>query len=187
METTITIFTNARVFTPTTAADMTPFQEAMIIKGSRIHHIGPQTDPATLEAQAAGEKEIDLHGHVVVPGFIDSHMHFLDFSLSQRKVNLLPCKSLDDIRSTIKRYAEDRPDLERIICKGWVQSSTGGMALARMLDDTDPSGRPIYVQAMDLHSVWCNTAALRELGADAMCDLPGGKIHRDQDGRLPGC
>ena len=39
---------------------------------------------------------------------------------------------------------------------------------------------------MDLHSTWCNTAALDELQLDPVNDPPGGTIHRYQDGRPSG-
>lgn len=61
---------------------------------------------------------------------------------------------------------------------------TVGQALASMLDDLDP--RPIFIDSKDLHSAWCNTAALRELGVEGMEDPAGGVIHRDQDGRPSG-
>ena len=185
----VTIFTNARIFTPTATNPDNPFQDAMITNGSQIQYIGSQTDRAILDAKEAGARENNLNNHIVVPGFIDSHMHILDFALSQQKVNLLPCKSLDDIRSAIKRYAEAHPDAERIVCKSWMQASTGGVALATMLDGIEPAERPVYIQAMDFHSIWCNTAALQEMGAaghDMKRDPPGGEILRGEDGKPSG-
>ena len=185
----VTIFTNARIFTPTATNPDNPFQDAMITNGSQIQYIGSQTDRAILDAKEAGARENNLNNHIVVPGFIDSHMHILDFALSQQKVNLLPCKSLDDTRSAIKRYAEAHPDAERIVCKSWMQASTGGVALATMLDGIEPAERPVYIQAMDFHSSWCNTAALQEMGAaghDMKRDPPGGEILRGEDGKPSG-
>ena len=185
----VTIFTNARIFTPTATNPDNPFQDAMITNGSQIQYIGSQTDRAILDAKEAGARENNLNNHIVVPGFIDSHMHILDFALSQQKVNLLPCKTLDDIRSAIKRYAEAHPDAERIVCKSWMQASTGGVALATMLDGIEPAERPVYIQAMDFHSSWCNTAALQEMGAaghDMKRDPPGGEILRGEDGKPSG-
>ncbi|KIW87924.1 uncharacterized protein Z519_11509 [Cladophialophora bantiana CBS 173.52] len=67
---------------------------------------------------------------------------------------------------------------------GKLDASTAGQALASMLDELDP--RPIYVEALDLHSIWCSTAALDELGVASMEDPPGGTIHRDGNGRPSG-
>ena len=177
---TTTIFTNARIFT----GSGNTFQNTMMILGHQILYVGPEDDPAILCAKSSGAREIDLDNHIIVPGFIDSHVHILDFALSQRRLNLLSCKSRVSIRETIKAYAQEHPELERVVCKGWVQSSTGGLALASMLDDLDK--RPIYIQANDLHSIWCNTAALHELEAENMSDPPGGTIHRDENGKPSG-
>lgn len=55
---------------------------------------------------------------------------------------------------------------------------TNGIALASMLDDLDE--RPIFIDSKDLHSTWCNTAALNELGVDENTPDPkGGEISRD--------
>lgn len=179
-----TVFTNGRVYAPGDSSDEPLFQQAMVVVGHRIDHVGTNADDAIRSALSVGAANFDLQGRIVVPGFIDSHMHMIDFALSRQKVDLLPCKSLTDIRHKIKGYAEEHPNEARIVCKGWIQSTTGGAALASMLDDLDP--RPIYIQANDLHSGWCNTAALEEIGAPTMADPPGGKIHRDENGRPTG-
>ena len=127
---------------------------------------------------------IDLEDRVVVPSFIDSHVHILQYGQSLRKVDLIACTSLDQIRETIKSYAESHPSVPRILCRGWIQSSTNGVALASMLDDLDP--RPIYIDAFDLHSMWCNSAGLEEMKAHTAPDLPGGTIHRDENGQASG-
>ncbi|KAK1144097.1 hypothetical protein N8T08_005759 [Aspergillus melleus] len=180
-----TVFTNGQIFTEGNALnEKDVFQEAMVIVGDHIEHVGRSTDDVVRDALSTGATHIDLADKIVVPGFIDSHLHIVDFALSRRKVDLLHCKSLDDIRREIKGYAETHPSEPRIACKGWIQSTTGGVALASMLDDLDP--RPIYIHANDLHSGWCNTAALEEIGAPTMVDPPGGKIHREENGRPTG-
>jgi hypothetical protein len=47
-----------------------------------------------------------------------------------------------------------------------------------MLDGIDP--RPIFIKANDLHSTWCNSAALEALALDETPDPPGGHIHRNE-------
>lgn len=61
---------------------------------------------------------------------------------------------------------------------------TNGEALASMLDDLDP--RPIFIDSKDLHSAWCNTAALTELNVHNTPDPAGGVIHRDETGKPTG-
>lgn len=179
----VAVFQNGRVFAPGQHCGE-DFLQAMVIKDGRIVHVGSDGDREVREATAEGAAVTDLQQRIVIPSFIDGHVHMLMFGLSLRKVNLLACASLEEIRAKIISHAESYPAEPRILCRGWIQSSTNGVALASMLDDLDP--RPIYVEAFDLHSTWCNTAAIAELGLTTAPDPPGGTIHRDEHGRASG-
>ncbi|KAL3474032.1 amidohydrolase 3 [Aspergillus californicus] len=171
------VFRNGRIFVPSTQ-NGNEFADEMIIENDRISYVGSKAeipDDATL---------VDLENRVVIPGFIDAHVHILHYGHSLRKLNLIKCTSLQHIRETISAYAKANPDVPRILCQGWIQSSTNGVALASMLDDLDP--RPIIIDSFDLHSMWCNSAALDEMKAHSAPDLPGGTIHRDGNGRASG-
>jgi predicted amidohydrolase YtcJ len=111
-------------------------------------------------------------------------MHLLLFGANLLKISLTDCKNLEDVKDTIRRGAKERPGAERLLCSGWMHSMTNGQALASMLDDIDP--RPIFINSKDLHSVWCNTAALKELQVQDTPDPEGGKIWRDEQGNPSG-
>lgn len=176
------VFKNGRIFVPskTRGTDDNDFAQGMVIENDRITQVGsldeihPPSD-ATV---------VDLQNRIVIPGFIDGHVHILHYGQSLCKVNLIQCKSLDQIRQAIADYAKQNPSIPRILCQGWMQSSIEGNPLATMIDDLDP--RPIYIDAFDLHSIWCNSAALDEMGAHTAPDLPGGTIHRDRNGKASG-
>ncbi|RJE18842.1 amidohydrolase family [Aspergillus sclerotialis] len=174
-----TIFKNCRVFRSASRGATSGFAEAMAIEGSRITHVG-----ALDEINSPNAKVVDLQGRTVLPGFIDGHVHILHFGQSLARLDLISCTSLDEIRKTIKAYAEANPSLPRILCRGWIQATTNNVALASMIDDLDP--RPVYIDAFDLHSLWCNSAALDEMQAHTAPDLPGGTIYRDENGRASG-
>ncbi len=124
-------------------------------------------------------------GNTVLPGFIDGHMHLLMLGQSLQKAGLEHCQSPADIRSTIKSYAMSHPSAPRILCRGWAHPMTPGGVSTSMLDDLDP--RPIFIDSKDLHSTWCNSAALAELGIDQTTpNPPGGDIQRGQGGQLTG-
>jgi predicted amidohydrolase YtcJ len=64
---------------------------------------------------------------------------------------------------------------------------TNGQALASDLDGLDDLNRPIFIDSKDLHSTWCNSAALQEMGVlRDMPDPPGGEIQRDDEGNATG-
>ncbi|KAI7764237.1 hypothetical protein LZL87_012646 [Fusarium oxysporum] len=154
-----TILTNGRF-----VGDDDSHRECMIMQGSKIAYIGSENDKTVQDAKSQGAEILDLGHRVVLPGFIDSHVHLLFFGLSQQKLDLGGCKSLIEIRQRITDFAAANPDLPKILCRGWLQSATDGVALASMIDDIDP--RPIFIDSNDLHSAWCNTAALKELPID---------------------
>jgi predicted amidohydrolase YtcJ len=179
-----TIVTNGRIFRGAVSNAKADFDSALVIKDGKITFIGNSDAPEILFQRDAGVEVKDLGGKHVLPGFIDAHMHFLMLGQSLHKVDLDHAKDLEEIRSRITRYAKANPDKERILCKGWMHSMTDGKAMASALDDLDP--RPIYIDSKDIHSCWCNSAALKEMGVQDMEDPAGGTIERDVQGNASG-
>lgn len=181
-----TIYTGGRFFTAAAGDNAEdPFAQCMIVQDDLIDYVGDENDAQVQSAKAEkGVSVVDMQDRVVVPGFIDGHMHLLLLASALKRVYLESCKNLDDIRSTIKSYAVANPDVPRILCRGWMHPMTDGVALASMLDDLD--SRPIFIDSKDLHSTWCNTAALHELGIESAPNPAGGEIFRDESGRPSG-
>ena len=178
-----TVFRNGRLFTGTDR-----FASCLAVSpAGLIEAIGQPHDPSIVAALEANATPHDLKGRVVVPGFIDAHMHFMLFSSSLSKLPLESCVNLSDIRSAVTAFAAQNPGAPRLLCLGWRQPTTDGVALASMLDDLPTQGRPVFIDSKDLHSTWCNTAALKELGVyEPGPDPAGGKIHRGKDGKASG-
>ncbi|KAH3193479.1 hypothetical protein KXV64_005820 [Aspergillus fumigatus] len=180
-----TVFTNGLIVRGNGSSQSEPVLGCMVVEDDKIAYIGAENDESVAQAkQAPGVEVVDLHRRTVIPGFIDGHMHLLLFGAGLSKIDLGHCRSLSDIRSTIKTAAAQLPHAPRLFCRGWMHSMTDGQALASMLDDLDP--RPIFIDSKDLHSAWCNTAALRELGVADTPDPAGGVIHRGEDGQPSG-
>lgn len=179
------IFTNGRFFKGTGAPEPASHDELMLVKDGKISYIGSAANSKELSSEEYRDvPRQDLKGHYVLPSFVDSHMHFLILGQSLAKADLDECKDLSEIRARIKQYALENPEKERILCKGWMQSMTGGSAKASDIDDLDP--RPIYIDSKDLHSCWCSSSALEELGVEKLQDPPGGTIERDAEGKASG-
>ncbi|KAI2627672.1 amidohydrolase 3 [Hypoxylon sp. NC1633] len=179
------LFHNGRFFQSGPGGENHSFADCLLVDGAgKIAHVGGAGDEQIKSAEEVGVLEHDMHGRIVLPGFIDGHMHLLMLGQSLQKAGLEACKSLQDIRRTIKEFAASHPSVARIMCKGWMHSMTNGEALASMIDDLDP--RPIFIDSKDLHSTWCNSAALDEMGMQDKPDPEGGKIHRDENGKASG-
>ncbi|EAW14178.1 amidohydrolase [Aspergillus clavatus NRRL 1] len=180
-----TIFTNGLIVRGSGKAQSEPVSCCMIVEDDKIAYIGDEHDEAiALAKQESDVETVDLEQRTVIPGFIDGHMHLLLFGASLSKIDLSHCRNLADIRATIQQAAQERPHAQRLFCRGWMHSMTDGQALASMLDDLDP--RPIFIDSKDLHSAWCNRAALAELQVADTPDPAGGTIHRDAAGAPSG-
>ena len=179
-----TIFFNGRILTKAGSGlfGEPTFADSMLVRNGTVTAVG-QFQELSSECPSDVEKR-DLKQQTVLPSFIDGHMHLLLLGQSLRKLDLRHCKSLEEIRSTIKQYVVANPDAPTIFCKNWMHSMTPGGVTAAMLDDIDP--RPIFIDASSQHSCWMNTAALQVLGAETMSDPPGGSIHRDAEGKPSG-
>lgn len=178
-----TVFKNGRIFSGLSLDHYSNSQACILVNDDTIEYVGPENDQHIIGAMDSGAQVHDLHGRTIAPGFIDGHMHLLMFGNSLEKVSLEECKNLEDIRKTISSAAKSI-SAPRILCRGWMHSMTDGKALASMLDDLD--SRPIYIDSKDLHSTWCNTAALEEMGVQSMADPAGGEILRDAEGEASG-
>lgn len=178
------LFTNAKFFQKSVTASDAQFHSVLAIQDGEITFIGSADAPEVQSLRQVGSQVKDLGGRHVLPAFIDAHMHFLLLGQSLNKVQLDGSRDLADIRARIATWAKAHPGKERILCSGWMHSMTNGEAKASMLDDLDP--RPIYIDSKDLHSCWCNSAALKEMGVQDMENPAGGTIERDTDGKASG-
>ena len=181
-----TVFINGRIFAPSGPASNTrvDFYQAMSIVDDRIVHVGHDSDEQIRKSINAGATVVNLQDRVLMASFIDSHVHILGFSDSLRQLDTFQCKNVEDIRELVRTYAQNNPSERFIICKGWIQATTGSSSTAAMLDDLDL--RPIFINSLDAHSVWCNTAAMEAMKLDSVPEPAGGIIYRDENGRPTG-
>jgi len=62
---------------------------------------------------------IDAGGHLVLPGFTDAHIHFMEGSLSLVRVHLDDAKSIAEVQKLVKEFADKHPDIPWILGRGW--------------------------------------------------------------------
>lgn len=179
-----TVFVNGRVFKYDAETKTAEFCDALITSGPSIAHVGHAADGPVQSARQEGAEVVDLANRVVLPGFIDSHVHLLLFGHSLEKLDLFGCKSVQAIRQAVSEYAKSHPSVPRILCRSWLQTHSEGEGLASNLDDLDD--RPIYIEANDLHSTWCNSAAMAELPMEEMIASCGDDVEKDENGKPTG-
>ncbi len=171
------ILKGGRVFT---ADAENPWADAVVIDGDRIVFVG---DSQTATAIAGDDAErIDVGGNLVLPGFVDGHVHVTLTGSTRLKAYLRDAKSIEEIQRRVKAWADENPDAPRVLGTDWIHSVfPNNKPTKEMLDAVIPD-RPVYLEAFDFHSCWVNSAALEELGIDANTPDPtGGAIARDPE------
>lgn len=164
-----------------------PWAQAVAIQGGKIVAVG---DDATIEKmRGMGTKVINAGGKLVLPGFTDCHIHFLDGSLSLGRVNLEGARDAGDIQKRLRQYASEHPGDDWILGRGWNYAMFGPEALPhkKYLDEIFPN-RPVFLEGYDGHTYWANSKALALAGiTKETTDPPNGSIVRDpQSGEATG-
>ena len=178
-----TVVTNARIYTVNSKQ---PWAEALAISGDRILAVGSAKDVAPYRGPAT--KVIDAGGRLMLPGFTDCHIHFMDGSMGLTQVDLNGTKSIAEIQKRVKDYAAAHPKEPWITGMGWTYPTFGPSALPdkKFLDEV-VAARPVYLVAFDGHSSWANSKALALAGINRETpDPPNGKIVRDEKGEATG-
>jgi len=171
-----TIVHNAKIYTVNVNH---PWAEALAIQGDKIVAVGTEADVEKLRKPST--KMIDAGGQLVLPGFVDCHIHFLDGSLSLGRVNLEGAKDVADIQRRLREYAGKHPGKDWILGRGWDYAMFGAAALPNKkdLDEVFPD-RPAYLEGYDGHTYWANSKALALAGITKDTpNPPNGVIVRD--------
>jgi predicted amidohydrolase YtcJ len=171
-----TIVLHGRVYTENAKQ---PWAQAVAIRGAKIVAVGG--DAEIEKMRAVGTKVIDAAGRLVLPGFVDSHIHFMDGSLSLGRVNLEGAKDASDIQQRLREYASNHSGDGWILGRGWNYAMFGPEALPhkKYLDEIFPN-RPVFLEGYDGHTYWANSKALALAGITRETpDPPNGAIVRD--------
>jgi len=164
-----------------------PWAQAIAIRDGKIEAVG--RDEEVEHYRGIGTKRIDAGGKLVLPGFTDCHIHFLDGSLSLGHVNLEGAKDPADIQARLKSYAAQHLGDDWILGRGWNYAMFGAAALPdkKYLDELFPT-RPVFLEGYDGHTYWANSVALSLAGIRKDTPDPAnGVIVRDpQSGEATG-
>jgi predicted amidohydrolase YtcJ len=177
------VVVNARIYTENAKQ---PWAEAAAIRGGNIVAVGSTKDVGAYRGTAT--KVIDAKGNLILPGFVDCHIHFMEGALGLTHVDLNDAKTVAAIQKKVVEYAKSHPNEPWITGMGWTYPTFGPGALPdkKLLDVVVPD-RPVFLVAFDGHSSWANSKALEMAGITRQTpDPPNGKIVRDEQGEATG-
>ena len=156
-----------------------PWAQAVAIQGGKIVAVGSEGEIEKL--RGSGTKIIDAGGRLVLPGFTDCHIHFMDGSLSLGRVNLEDAKDPPDIQRRLREYAKSHPGSGWVLGRGWDYGMFSDEALPhkKYLDEVF-ADRPVFLEGYDGHTYWANSKALELAGVNKDTPDPAnGAIVRD--------
>jgi len=157
--------------------------ESLAVKDGRIVFAGP----AAAAAAFAGPdtRRVDLAGKTLLPGFIDTHGHFVYFGKNLVDANLFGAATVAEVLARMRKQAERTPADAWIVGFGYQarQLAEGRPPTAAELDRVS-ADRPVLIVDSSGHLGSANAAAFRAAGISAATPDPtGGKFTRGDDGK----
>jgi predicted amidohydrolase YtcJ len=124
----------------------------------------------------------DYPDALVTPGFVDGHTHFAMWALARRQVRLAGARTRAE---AVARVAAGTPSQGWVIGHGWDANGWTDPPDRHALDEVHAN--PVYLDSLDVHAAWVNSAALAvaRVGRETP-DPPGGRIVRDGSGEPTG-
>jgi predicted amidohydrolase YtcJ len=167
-----------------TGVEGAPRAGGVAVLGDTIAAVGDRDEierwvgPDTRRIETAG---------LVVPGFIDAHVHFLTGGLALASVQLRDAGSPEAFVRRIRDFAATVPSGTWITGGDWDHERWGGTLPERSWIDSVTPEHPVWVRRLDGHMALANTAALRAAGVTPdVADVEGGTIGRTPGGELTG-
>ncbi len=159
-----------------------PLAQALAVSRGRFTAVG--TNAEIMRWVGPNTRTIDVHGHLIVPGFNDAHVHFLSGGQQLSSVQLRDAKTKEEFRSRIRDFAKQLPKGTWITGGDWDHENWPDAPLPtrELIDDVTPD-HPVFVSRLDGHMGLANSLALK-LGevTPQTADPDGGSIVRDATG-----
>lgn len=176
------VITDARVWTGDTSM---PWAEAVAVIDERIVAVGDSEGVSAFIGPDS--KIISASGKMLVPGFIDTHVHFVDGGSGLASVQLRDARTPEEFTQRIADFAVAIDPGEWILNGNWDHENWGGELPHRDWIDAVTPDNPVWINRLDGHMALANSEALKNAGVDADSpDIAGGEIVRDEDGRPSG-
>ena len=183
-----TVYYNGDILTM--KGDSPSYAEALVVQEGRIAFVGNKEEALNIHPKA---DPYDLKGRTLLPGFIDGHAHFANFSIQSIGAQILPPPDAGatDIPTLVKILKEWNTPENRSLT-GWIfgmgfDDSVLAEKRFPTKHDLDQVSTefPILIIHISGHFAVVNSKGLEELGIDASTEDPEGGIIRRENGNEP--
>ncbi len=165
-----------------------PSAQALAVRGDTVVALG--TDEEINRYIGDRTQVLDLAGKLAVPGFIDSHLHFMGVGETKLQLDLTTAKNWDDIVAMVAEAVKTTPPGQPIRGRGWHQEkwdkvpqpNVQGFPVHDALSKVSPNN-PVYLVHASGHATIANAKAMELAGITKQTKDPeGGDIVRDKNG-----
>ncbi|RPE81083.1 amidohydrolase [Vulcaniibacterium tengchongense] len=180
----VTVLSAARIHTMDPAR---PQARAMAYdEDGRILALG---EPDELRRRYPRARRLDAGASTVIPGLIDAHGHVSGLGLAHLSADLVGARGKDEVLQRLREFAAALPGDAWLIGRGWDQNDWPDKRFPTAADlDAAFPGRPVWLERIDGHAGWANSAAMRAVRRDLAGDWQpdGGRIERNANGEPTG-
>ncbi len=163
------ILVGGAVWTGVPGEDMA---EGVALKGGFIQAVGTEGEVRALVGPQT--EVVELEGRMALPGFIDSHTHFIPGGFQLSSVDLRDAATPDEFARRIGAFAETLPPGSWITGGDWDHEMWGGELPRRdWIDEVTPE-HPVLVSRLDGHMALANSLALELAGVTWATEVPFG-------------
>jgi predicted amidohydrolase YtcJ len=159
------------------------YVEAIVVRAGKIGFVGPAAEAKAFAGQAA--RTVDLGGKTLLPGFIDTHGHFVYFGKNLVDADLFGCSDIPDLLARMKKQAARAPADGWIVGFGYQprQMKEGRTPTIEELDEVAPD-RPVMIVDSSGHLGAGNSKLFAITGVTADTPDPaGGSFARKAGGK----
>lgn len=151
-----TVIHNARVHV---MDDKNSIYEAIALKDGKIIEVGPERQ---ILNRYTAEEYIDAQKRDVFPGFTDAHGHIMSYAKQMLSVNLVGCRSYDEMLVLIEKY-QSKNNVDFIVGRGWDQSLWKDQAMPdnKRLSELFPD-IPVCLFRIDGHALLANDYLMKQ-------------------------
>ena len=159
------------------------FQTLVIEEGKVIAIGGPE-----LTRNYSQAEKVDGQGKTLLPGMTDAHGHVSSLGFSLLRIDLRGLESAQKTAQIVAQYAVQKPALSWIQGRGWNQVLWADKQFpSAAILDAQIDDRPVWLERIDGHAGWANSATMKLAGITKDTLSPaGGEIIRDTAGEPTG-
>ena len=155
------------------------FASAVAMLDGRILAVG--NDEQICAYVGPNTQVVDVQGRLAVPGFMDSHVHFINGGFQLLQIDLKNARSEEEFTRRIAEKVKTLPAGRWLLGGNWDEQGWPSSQLpTRWLIDSVTPDNPVLISRYDGHSALANSLALKLAGFNKETPDPaGGVIARD--------